>query len=118
MFEVEESRAHKGGFLVKLAGVDDRDLADALRGVQVVVRRDQLMPLPENTWYVYELEGLQVYTEAGEHLGVLDEVLFTGGNDVYVVKGEREILLPAIRQVIREVDVAAGRMVVHLLEGL
>lgn len=118
VFEVEEARGHKGGFLIKFAGIDDRERAETLRGVHVVVRRADLKPLPERTWYVYELEGLQVYTEEGEHLGVLEEVLFTGGNDVYVVKGAREILLPAIRQVIREVDLAAGRMVVHLLDGL
>lgn len=116
--EVVAVRWHKGQALLTLAGVDDRDAADALRGAEIVVDRDEVKPLPAGTWYIFELEGLDVFDTAGNHLGVLQEVLGGLANDVYIVKGEREILIPAIKQVIREVDLEKRRMTVELLEGL
>jgi len=74
-------------------------------------------PLPEGTWYIFELEGLDVYTTQGVWLGVLTEVLQPGANDVYVVKRDgRETLLPAIKQVIVGVDLERRRMTVNPLE--
>lgn len=114
---VEEARPHKGMMLLKLAGHDDREAAEKLRGAQVVVPRDAVRPLPAGTWYVFDLEGLDVYTRDGIHLGVLTEVLHPGANDVYVVRGEgRETLLPAIKQVILDVDLTQRRMTVEPLE--
>jgi len=117
-FDVEGIRSHKRMLLLKLKGVDDRDAAEKLRNAEIVIRPDQVKPLPEGSWYIFDLEGLEVFDEEGRRLGVLDEVLQSAANDVYVVKGEREILIPAIKDVIREVDVAGGRMTVKLLEGL
>lgn len=115
--EVEEARPHKGMILLKLVGHDDREAAERLRGARVVIARNDVRPLPEGTWYIFDLEGLDVYTRAGAYLGVLTEVLHPGGNDVYVVKeGSREILLPAIKQVIVDVDLTRRRMTVDPLE--
>ena len=84
-----------------------------------MVPEDRLVPLPENHYYIYQLIGLDVYTDEGELLGKLADVLPTGGNDVWVVRTEKgEVLLPAIRQVVRKVDLEAKRIVVHLLSGL
>ena len=116
--EVESARPHKQAMLVKFAGVDTRDAAEALRGAEIVIPREEVRPLPDGSWYIFELEGLEVYTEDGTRLGVLTEVLQGAGNDVYVVQGEREILLPAIKQVVLDVDRDARRMKVHLLDGL
>ena len=76
--------------------------------------------LPPGEYYHYQLVGLTVITEEGETLGQVEEVLVTGSNDVYVVKSASggELLLPAISQVIKDIDLASGRMLVHLLDGL
>ena len=78
------------------------------------------MKLKKNEYFIADLIGMDVCLEDGSHLGTLEEVLQTGANDVYEVRLEdgREVLIPAIRQCILEVDVEAGRMTVHLLEGL
>lgn len=115
--EVEEARPHKGMILLKLVGHDDREAAERLRGARVVIARDEVRPLPEGTWYIFDLEGLDVYTRDGAYLGVLTEVLHPGGNDVYLVKhGARETLLPAIKQVIVDVDLTRRRMTVDPLD--
>lgn len=76
--------------------------------------------LPPGEYYHYQLVGLTVITDHGENLGTIQEVLATGSNDVYVVTSDsgQEVLLPAIEQVIKEIDLASGKMLVHLLDGL
>jgi len=76
--------------------------------------------LEADKYFIYQIEGLQVETTSGEVLGVISEVLQTGGNDVYVVSTSAggELLLPAIRQVVKQIDLERGKMVVELLEGL
>jgi 16S rRNA processing protein RimM len=80
---------------------------------------EEAMPLGEDEYYVYQIVGLDVWTAEGEYLGRISEVLFTGANDVYVVQGEKgEILIPAIEDVVLEVDLDGGRLTVELMEGL
>lgn len=114
------SRIHKGNALLTLANVTDRTTAEEMRGLTVAIPADQAMPLGEDEYYVYQIEGLQVYTEEGEHLGKVVEVMFTGANEVYVVRNEdgAELLLPAIADVVQSVDLDAEKIVVRLLEGL
>ncbi len=116
---LEKARLHKGHALLKLGGCDDRNAAEKLRGQLVQIPIEEAMPLGEDEYYVYQIVGLDVWTTEGEHLGRVSEVLFTGANDVYVVQGERgEVLIPAIEDVVLEVDLAGGRLIVELLEGL
>ena len=84
------------------------------------VTRDQAVPLGKDEYYIADLIGLDVFTEDGEHLGKLIDVLQTGANDVYVVKLEdgREVLLPVIRECIKEVNLEQGEVRVHLMRGL
>lgn len=84
------------------------------------VTRDQAVPLGKDEYYIADLIGLDVFTEDGEHLGKLIDVLQTGANDVYVVKLEdgREVLLPVIRECIKEVNLEQGEVRVHLMKGL
>lgn len=118
-FVLERSRLHKGHALLKLEGCDDRAVAEKLRGQWVQIPIEEAMPLGEDEYYVYQIVGLEVWTTAGEHLGRVSEILFTGANDVYVVWGEKgEILIPAVEDVVLEVDLAGGRLIVELLEGL
>jgi 16S rRNA processing protein RimM len=111
---------HKKRFLLTLENVEDRDHAEELRGMELQLPMEAAEPLPEGIYYYWQLLGIQVFTDAGEHLGELVEILETGANDVYVVQdahGE-QILLPAIDSVIQEIDLDSGRMQVHLLPGL
>lgn len=116
---VESTRFHKGYVLVKLGGIDSRNDAEMLRGMWLLVPIEEGIPLEEDEVYHFQLEGLAVYTDEGEHLGVLDEVLETGANEVFVVtNGPQELLLPNTEEVVLEVDWDARRMIVHLIPGL
>jgi len=86
----------------------------------VQVPFEEAMPLPEGDFYLFELVGLQVFTVAGEYLGVIEEILETGANDVLVVKtqAQAEILLPSIPDVVKSVEPDAGRVLVELIDGL
>ncbi len=116
--DVEVERAHPAGgrvIRVKLAGIDDRDRAERQRGKYLEVEADRLADLPEGQYYEWQLIGLEVFDPAGEPLGRLEEVLQYPANDVYRVQGDSgEHLVPALRDVVREVDLGAGRMVVDL----
>lgn len=117
--EVEHVRWQKGQAVLKLRGIDDRTMAEALRGRYVRVPGSELASLGEQEYYEFQIVGLQAVTEEGRDLGRVAEVLRTGANDVYVVQGPAgEVLLPATREVIRQVDVPGGRLVVHPLPGL
>ena len=117
--ELESSRLHKRFALLKFADLDRREDVERLRGMLVQIRTDQAMALDEDTYYVHQIVGLEVWTVDGEHLGPITDVLFTGSNDVYVVRTDnQELLIPAISDVVREVDLEAGRLTVRLLEGL
>jgi 16S rRNA processing protein RimM len=112
-------RQHVQDYVIALEGIADRDLAEQLRGQILYMRFDDLPPLPSGTFYLHQVEGLSVVTESGELLGTIREILKTGANDVYVVRGEKgEILLPAIPQVVVAVHLDAGTMVVRLMDGL
>jgi 16S rRNA processing protein RimM len=117
--KIAAARPHKGGFLVKLDSVPDRNAAELERNRYLLIPAADAMPLGEHENYLHDLMGLEVETTDGQHLGELREVLFTNANDVYVVRGPAgEVLLPAIRDVVLQVDVPARRMVVALPEGL
>jgi 16S rRNA processing protein RimM len=118
-YGIESLRRHGEDMLLRLEGIRDRAMAEGLRRQALYLRIGDLPPLPAGKYYLHQIEGLEVFTEAGERLGRVKEILKTGANDVYVVQGEKgEILLPAIAQVIREVNLEEGRMVVRLMEGL
>lgn len=108
-FRVEQGRRHGKGVIAKLAGIDDRDQAAALIGSDIAVGRDQLPPLPSGEYYWADLEGLQVVTLEGVALGKVSHLFATGANDVMVVQGERERMLPfVLPDVIKQVDLEQG----------
>jgi len=117
---VTNVRYHRNLVMIKLEGINDMDSANALRGGTIVIDRADDPPLAENEYYFRDLVGIAVSTDDGEDLGVLRDVIFTGANDVYVVKkgDEKDLLIPAISQCILSVDIEAKQMVVKLLEGL
>ena len=115
---LEGYRLHKGRALLKLGGCDDRTAAETLRGLLVQVPLEEAIPLAEGEYYEHQIVGLDVWTVGGDYLGEVVEILYTGANEVYVVHGppprRREVLIPAIRQVVLEVDLDAGRLRVDL----
>lgn len=117
---VVENRPYRADYLLILEGCSDRNQAEALRGEEIFLRFEETEPLPEGVYYQWQIIGLVAETEQGRSLGVVEQILETGANDVYLVRTPSgdEILLPAVEHVIRKVDIAEGRMVVSLLPGL
>ena len=107
--ELLEARIHGKGVVARIAGCDDRDAAERLRGLELAITREQLPRPAPNDYYWIDLIGTRVLTLAGDDLGQVDNLMETGANDVLVVKGERDRLIPFIlEQVIKEVDLEAG----------
>lgn len=118
-YKVSGVRYHKGMALLKLSGIPDMTEAEKLKGCEVMISRDMAKPCEEDEYFIKDLYGMEVMTEEGEALGELEDILFTGANDVYVVKTEdNDILIPAIKQCILKIDVENKKMTVRLLEGL
>ncbi|MCB0209586.1 MAG: 16S rRNA processing protein RimM [Anaerolineae bacterium] len=119
-YQIKKSRWHKQNVLLTLNGVDDRTEAEQLVGLFIQVPVEETMPLPEGDYYLYQIMGLPVVTTAGDTLGIISDIIETKANDVYIVKSadDKEILLPAIPDVIKSVDLDAGKVFVELLDGL
>jgi 16S rRNA processing protein RimM len=112
-FAVEEGQDHAGSVIAKLRGIDDRDRAREWVGAEIVVAREELPPTRDGELYWTDLEGLEVRTTAGVVLGRVDHLLATGGNDVLVLDGSPQVLVPFITgSVVKSVDLAAGLIVV------
>ncbi len=110
-FALVEGQVHGSSLLARLAGIADRDAADALRGSEVAVWRDELPTLAQDEYYWSDLEGLEVVTGEGVALGTVERLFATGANDVMVVRGERERLIPFVPgEVVRRVDLQARCM--------
>jgi 16S rRNA processing protein RimM len=117
--EIQAVRFFKNMVIVKFKGMDDINLVEKYKGKSLYVSREEAVELEEDEYFIADLIGMEVFTEEGR-LGTLKDVILTGANEVYVVELEdkREVLIPAIRDCIREVDVAGRKMNVHLLDGL
>ena len=119
---LEGYRLHKGRALLRLEGCDDRVAAQALRGYFVQVPLAEAIPLEEDEYFEHQILGLEVWTTANKHLGRVAEIIHTGANDVYVIDspkpGQRDILIPVIKEVVLEINLEAGHIVVELPEGL
>jgi 16S rRNA processing protein RimM len=117
---IRESRDNGARLLVTFEGVGDRNAAEALRGSMLVVPESELPELPDGTYYPHQLEGCEVVTASGRSLGTIADVVANRANDIWITAGPdgEEILVPAIRQVIAEVDIAAKRVLVHEVPGI
>ena len=116
---VASVRYMNGEPVLLLKGYDTPEKARELNGWLVQVPREEAVPLPDGQYYWFELIGMEVESEAGEKLGTIIDIFETGSNDVYVLKaGRKEIYLPATREVIRQIDRAKKKMVIHVTDGL
>jgi len=118
-YAIERCRWQRGRALLKLAGIDDSTAAEALRDRLLEVPEGELRPLGEGQYYHFQILGLEVRTVAGEVLGRVEQIISTGSNDVFVVRGQHgEVLIPAVDDVVKSMDPAAGRIEVEVVEGL
>jgi 16S rRNA processing protein RimM len=111
MARIERVQVTPKGVTMHLEGVRDRPQAEALRGAWVKIRESMALPLPEGSFYLHQIIGIRVYTEDDRDLGEITEVIQTPGHDVYVTP---HAMIPALRQVVRQIDLEANRMVVAL----
>lgn len=118
--EIEEVKYHKDMVLLKVKGIEDMNEAEKVKGLYLKIDRKNAKKLPKDTYFIADLLGLEVYSDTGELLGKVDDIFRTGANDVYVVKNEngKQLLLPGIPDVIKEIDLEKEKIVVHLLKGL
>ncbi len=117
--EVESVRGSANNLIIKFQQVESREQAGLLAGQILQVPADQFQPLPEGEFYWFEILGLNVYDEAENHYGSVEEIIETGSNDVYVVRGGgREVLLPMIDSVVKTIDLKQNKLIFHRVEGL
>ena len=119
-YQIEEVKYHKQMVLMKLKGINTPEEADLLRGSYLIINREDEEPLEEGTYYIVDLLGLEVYTDEDVLLGKLEDIYNTGSNDIYVVKDElgKQVLLPAISDVIKNIDIKNKKITVHIVSGL
>jgi len=117
--EVEGVRWKGKLALLKIVGIDDRDAAQRLRGARLGVRLSDVMPLPENSYYIFEIVGCKVLGKGERLIGEVVDVLEMPANDVYVVATPKgEVLIPAVKSIVKKVDVENREIVIEEIEGL
>ena len=119
-YVVRKARAHKKWVILRLEGVDNRDDAAKLRDLNIYIPKDVLGELPEDTYMESDLIGMEVFNTKAEFIGVISDILKTKANDVYQIRSEdgRELLIPAIKDVVKEVDIEANKMTIEPIQGL
>ncbi len=117
-YRVLDIRPHKNVYLLRLEGVGSRTQAESLRGASIFVDKRNLKK-EEGEYFWFEILGMKVYLQDGKYIGTVKNIMETGSNDVFVIRrGEKEILIPAIEDVIRNIDLKEGKIIVELLEGM
>ena len=120
VLEIQSVRFFKNLVILKFKGIDNINDIEMYKGKDLLVTREDAVPLEEGEYFIADLLDLDVYSDEDEKIGVLYDVMQTGANDVYVVKTEegKEILLPAIDECILDINLEESRMTVHIMEGL
>jgi 16S rRNA processing protein RimM len=108
----------KGMVYLKLKGIDDMGTAEKFKDTYISILKDQLRQLPEDSYYLFDLEGMDVYSSEGDHMGKISQIYQTAANDVYEVKDKkRTFLIPAIKDVVKSVNIQEKKMVIDVIEG-
>ena len=118
--EIEEVKYHKNMVLLKIKGINDMNQAEKCKGLYLKIHRKDAIKLPKDTYFIADLLGLEVYTDEGVLLGKVDDIYNTGSNDIYVVKDElgKQVLLPGIKEVLKDINLSKEKIIVHLIKGL
>ena len=119
-YKIQEVKYHKNMVLIKFEGIENPEQADLLRNSYLIVDRETEEPLEAGRYYIVDMIGLDVFIDDNEYLGKLEYIYNTGSNDIYVVKNElgKQVLLPAIEDVIKNIDMDNKKVIVHLIPGL
>jgi 16S rRNA processing protein RimM len=118
-FKIKSVRGAKSPFIVKFEGIDSIEAAQSLSGQEVLVAREDFELLPEGEYYRFEIEGLKAFDDTGKYYGVVEDIIETGSNDVYVVRGDgKEWLVPMIDTVVQSIDLEQSKLIFHCVEGL
>ena len=119
-YTINGIRWHGADMLVSLKELPDRTAVEIFRNIMVYMKSKDMPELPEGEFYTHQLVGLEVITDQGENLGRLKEIIITGANDVYLVESPagKEVLLPAIDDVVLDINYEDGIMLVHIISGL
>jgi len=120
LFKIEEIKYQKNLVLIKLEGINSINDIEEYKNCYIKIERKDAINLPKDTYFIIDLIGLEVYTDKNILLGNIIDIFPTGSNDVYVVKDKlgKQVLLPAISEVIKDIDIQNKKVVVHLLPGL
>lgn len=117
-YRVISVKPHKKGFLIRLEGLNSLEEAEAYRGAHILIRKDSLRR-ERGEYFWFELIGLKVYLKSGRYIGRVKEIIQTGSNDIYVVREkEGEFLIPAVHEVVENIDLERNEMIIHEMEGL
>lgn len=118
--QIEEVKYSKNQVLLKLKGIETIEEAEKYRNCYLKLPREKAKKLPEGTYFIADLIGVDVYTEEGSLLGKVEDIYNSGASDIYVIKNElgKQILLPATKEVIKQIDLEQEKIIVHLLKGL
>ena len=119
--QIKSARPYKGEMVVlKLIGIEDANAAETLRNFELSIPVGQLAKLPPDSYYQHDILGLQVSTLSGRSIGPIVDIILTGSNDVYIIKGSdgNQILIPAIKDVIKQVDLIRRMMYIEPIAGL
>jgi len=109
----------KGTVYLTLENIDDMDTAESFKNSYISIFEDQLRKLPEDTYYLFELVGVKVYSTEGEYIGEISEIYQPGANDVYEIKNNNKTyLIPAVKEVIKEVNMKDRIIIINVIEGL
>ena len=119
-YQIQELKFHKQMVLIKFEGIDNPEDAELLRNSYVLINRKDAKPLEEGTYYIVDLLESEVYTDENVLLGKVEDIFNTGSNDIYVVKDElgKQVLLPGIPEVIKQIDIENKKITVHIIPGL
>ena len=118
--QIEEVKYHKNLVLIKFKGIEDLNMAEKLKGCYIKINRKDARKLPEDTYFIADLIGANVYDEDGNLLGKVDDIYNNKVHDIYVIKDDlgKQILLPSTKEVVKDIDIDNDKIVVHLINGL
>ena len=120
LLKINNLKTKKNAVILKFEDIDNIEKAKILVESFLEVKRSDAVKLPKDTYFIFDIIGLEVYTNENELLGKVDNIISTGSNDVYVVKNKnkKEILIPAIREIIKNIDVEKKRITINMADGL
>lgn len=120
LFQIEHINYSKNMVILKLKGINTPEEAERLRNCYLKIDRKDAKELPEGTYYIADLLGLDVYTDEDKLLGKVEDIYNAGSSDIYVVKDEmgKQVLLPGIEEVLKDIDLEHKKIIVHIIKGL